>query len=183
MYYFFPHLGELGHAKTTILPKPKAIPYFSTNKTSVKKIFCGRSHNAVITVDDELMTWGFNENNCLGHEKTMDSNVSFTSEPGKCPGFGTIVNRIGRGRPISVACGRGFTIVATKKYDGPTEDEARELMEKRRLEEQQRKEAEEKEANERKKAMEREKELERKRTEMLFLTSKRKCTLCSCDGK
>jgi len=97
------------------------VPFFCDNQIPVKKVICGSHHNAVITSDSELFTWGSNQNGCLGHDIDEDF-VSFTSKPGYCNGFGAIVDRIGRGLPQSVALGKAFTIVCTGQYNGPKEE-------------------------------------------------------------
>jgi len=86
---------------------------------NVKSISCGSHHNAILSVDGQLYTFGSNSHGCLGRD-IVDK---MTSEPGLCVGFGSIVNRIGRGLVLSVACGKEFTVVATQPYEGPTEQE------------------------------------------------------------
>jgi hypothetical protein len=41
-----------------------------------------------------------------------ERDVNYTAKPGIVGGFGAIVNRIGRGFPRMVACGKEFTIVS-----------------------------------------------------------------------
>ena len=62
---------------------------------------------------------------------------AFTPCPGHVAGFGTIVERTGRGLVLDVACGREYTVVVTKPYEGPTEETAKEIIEEEdiRLEE------------------------------------------------
>lgn len=62
--------------------------------------------------------------------------MEFTSVPGHCGGFGAIVDRIGRGLPRYVACGREYTVVSTWPYEGPNIDVAKKLMEEARLREE-----------------------------------------------
>ena len=81
------------------------------------RVVCGSHHNAVITSDGKLYTWGSNLNGCLG--RFVEEKGTFSSEPGHCFGFGNIVDKIGRGLPRSVCCGKGYTIVATYPYSEP----------------------------------------------------------------
>ena len=53
-----------------------------------------------------------------------DSLYTFTANKSRViKGFNEMVNRIGRGPVISFSCGYGFTVVATAKYTGETEEE------------------------------------------------------------
>ena len=108
--------------------RPALVPFFCDNQIALKKIICGSHHNAAITSDGEMYTWGSNEQGCLGHEIDEMKFLSFTSKPGYCPGFGAICGRIGRGLPISVAIGKGYTIVCAGQYNGPDEEEAKQLL-------------------------------------------------------
>lgn len=58
---------------------------------------------------------------------------SYTPVPGHVAGFGTIVERTGRGLALDVACGREFTLVATQPYEGATEETAKEIIEEEDL--------------------------------------------------
>lgn len=51
-------------------------------------------------------------------------------------GFGALVNRIGRGFPRSIACGRESTQVCTYPYEGPDIQVATKLMEEAKIREQ-----------------------------------------------
>ena len=110
--------GQLGQDKTTISAKPKIVEYFRTMHMLAKEVVCGSHHNAVITSGGELYTWGSNSNGCLGRSVKENRGI-FTPEPGHCIGFGSVVDRIARGLPRSVCCGKGYTIVATHPYDEP----------------------------------------------------------------
>jgi hypothetical protein len=44
--------------------------------------------------------------------------VEYTAIPGHVGGFGAIVDRVGRGMPRAVACGKEFMVVATYPYQG-----------------------------------------------------------------
>lgn len=176
--------GQLGQKDATTSMKPSLVPYFCEQHILLKKVTCGSHHNAVITSENELFTWGSNLNNCLGHE-IEEEFVSFTCTPGYCVGFGNIVDRIGRGLPQSIALGRGYTVVCTSSYSGPTEREAKKLMEQHM-----KKVAKEKKRNEMK-ALKKLKELAEvsrkkdKSEEVRFLTSARLCMLCEpgqCTG-
>ena len=62
--------------------------------------------------------------------------MTFTPVPGHVAGFGSLVNRIGRGFPRSITCGRDFSVVCTFPYEGPDFMVATKLMEEARIREQ-----------------------------------------------
>lgn len=119
--------GQLGLNDVTTSTKPYLVNFFCDKHKLLRKVFCGSHHNAVLSNDNELFTWGSNLHKCLGHD-IVEEDLSFTSTPGYCAGFGKIVNRIGRGFPQTIALGRGYTIVGTGVYSGPPESEAKRLM-------------------------------------------------------
>merc|ERR1712086_653079 len=57
----------------------------------------------------------------------------YTPVPGHVAGFGTIVERTGRGLPLCVACGHEWTLIVTQPYEGPTEETAKEIIEEEDL--------------------------------------------------
>ena len=151
---------------------------FCKDKIFIKSVVCGVYHNAAITSIGELYTWGSNTNGCLGRDIEENKYSScFTPHPGHCASFGVIVDRIGRGLPRSVACGKEFTIVATFPYQGPKETEAKQIMFDERTKERKRIQI----AENRKDHLleETKKDLDRnvKLKEIDFLTSKRYCIL------
>ena len=70
------------------------------------------------------------------NRKIEERDVNYTPKPGIVGGFGAIVNRIGRGFPRHVACGKEFTIVCTHPYIGPDLAVATKLMEEAKIREQ-----------------------------------------------
>ncbi len=62
--------------------------------------------------------------------------MQFTPMPGHVPGFGALVNRIGRGIPRHIACGRDYSVACTYPYEGPDFVTATRLMEEARIREQ-----------------------------------------------
>ena len=124
--------GQLGQGNTQMSLKPTRVTEISSWHVYAKSITCGSHHNAMIAHDGELWTWGSNMNNCLGRE-IDEMDVLYTPVPGHCGGFGSIVERVGRGMVRSVACGKEFTIVATYPYEGPSENVAKKLMEEEDL--------------------------------------------------
>ena len=163
-------------------PNPSIVTAFLNTHLYAKKIFCGSHHNAVITNDGELYTWGSNQNGCLGH--SIENKVeSFTSVPGHVGGFGAIVGRIGRGMPRSVACGKGYTIVATFKYDGPSEDDAKVRIKEHIIETQRKRKLKFEETQRNHQVDVETRERERRKELIMFLTKKRLCTLDpNCTG-
>ncbi len=174
--------GQLGQGDTTIALKPAVVRFFCEEHILVSQVICGSHHNAVITSQNELFTWGSNLDNCLGHE-IAEQFVPFTPTPGYCAGFGAIVNRIGRGLPQSVALGRGFTIVCTKKYTGPTEEECKVAMQRHEIEEKRKHDLNEMKAISNLKQLAEAKRKKEKLEEITFLTGIRLCTLCNCPGE
>ncbi len=94
---------------------PAIVPYFRSKHIMLKKIVCGNHHNAVLTNDNQMFSWGSNENGCLGHDIDEEF-VTFTSKPGYC-NFGVEINGVCVGLPQSIAIGKGYTIVCTACYD------------------------------------------------------------------
>ena len=90
--------GQLGQGKVRKALTPTLVQDFIDKGLSVKEIFCGSNHNAAITHDGNLYTWGSNKNGAL--RRSIDSDLPFTPHPGIVAEFGTIVNRIGRGLPL-----------------------------------------------------------------------------------
>jgi len=124
--------GQLGQGSLVMQLEPKLVEAMLETQLTARSISCGSHHNAAITNDGELYTWGSNVNNCLGRE-IEELDITYSAHPGHAGGFGAIVDRVGRGMTRSVSCGKEFTLVATYPYDGPTEDVARKLMEEEEL--------------------------------------------------
>lgn len=68
--------------------------------------------------------------------KIEEKDVTFTPLPGHVAGFGALVNRIGRGFPRCISCGKDFTVVVTYPYEGPDYNVATRLMEEAKIREQ-----------------------------------------------
>jgi hypothetical protein len=96
---------------------PTIVPFFAEGKVYAINVVCGSHHNAVVSNDGNLFTWGLNEHGCLGR-KIQDESQKIISKPGLIEGFGGKVDGIGRGVPKSIALGKGYTIVSTKAYTG-----------------------------------------------------------------
>jgi len=90
--------GQLSLGKICKALTPTLVQDFIDEGLSVKEISCGSNHNAAITHDGNLYTWGSNKNGALG--RSIDNDLQFTPHPGIVAEFGTIVNRIGRGLPL-----------------------------------------------------------------------------------
>lgn len=170
------YCGQLALDKQCVAKTPTEVKELS----EVKKVMCGRTHNAAIALD-ELWTWGSNEHGQLGRS-IEETDVTFSPHPGIVE-FGTIVNRIGRGVPRSVACGHDFTVVATHPYEGPSEQEMIKLLETKRRKEQEEKEEEARVLREREEEENRQREADAEKKKIRYLTSKRLCTMDStCPG-
>lgn len=109
------YAGQLAQKDKTVSLFPTIVPFFSEGEVYAKYVICGSHHNAVISKDGNMFTWGLNEHGCLGR-KIQDGRKEFTSKPGLVEGFGSKVDGIGRGLPKSIALGKGYTIVCTKSY-------------------------------------------------------------------
>ena len=72
----------------------------------------------------------------FGFRKIDERDVEYTGVPGHCGGFGSIVDKIGRGFPRYVSCGKEYTVVSTYPYEGPNLDVANKLMEESKLREE-----------------------------------------------
>lgn len=101
----------------------------------VKQISAGAFHCAAITREGELYTWGSNAHGNLARN-IDERDVQYTPTPGHVGGFGAIVDRIGRGFPRSVQCGRDYTVVCTWPYEGPNFDVCSKLMEEKKIREE-----------------------------------------------
>lgn len=73
--------GQLGQGKTSVCLLPTLVKDFSAMHQFITKIFCGSHHNAAITKDGELYTWGSNSHRCLGHV-IDETQVNYTPHPG-----------------------------------------------------------------------------------------------------
>jgi alpha-tubulin suppressor-like RCC1 family protein len=174
--------GQLGQKDITVSPVPALMTDFCALQLSVKSIFCGSHHNAVLTRERELYTWGSNANYCLGHQ-IDEKHVEYTSVPGHVGGFGAIVDRVGRGLPRSVSCGKEYTLVATYPYEGPSEDVAQKLMEEQIFRQEEERLREEEEERRKKKDLRMLASEKAKDAELEFLTGKRLCSLDpNCPG-
>jgi hypothetical protein len=168
--------GQLAQESNTMSITPQLVTFLADRHLVVSSLTCGSHHNAIITQEGELYTWGSNKNLALGHEISEDE-VDYTPFPGICSGFGAIVDRIGRGMPRSVACGKQFTIVATYAYEGPQEDVAKKLMEEIKLREEEEELRQEEERREEAQQRKRDQKDEETQHELEYLTSKRLCSL------
>ncbi|KAF0698663.1 Aste57867_10757 [Aphanomyces stellatus] len=111
--------GQLALGGDQVMPTPTLIRDFLMQTVYIKRICAGMYHNVALSVDDEVYTWGSNVNGCLGRPNEMAANPeTFSAVPGMVEGMSDFV-----GRPCAIAVGREFTIVATKPYLGPCEED------------------------------------------------------------
>ena len=109
--------GQLALGRTPAASKPTLVTSLRRRKITLRRIFCGSHHCAAISSKGALYTWGSNSYSCLGRDVSINATEKdYSSYPEICPGFGKIINRIGRGLPLTLCCGRGFTIVGTKPF-------------------------------------------------------------------
>jgi len=165
--------GQLGLGEKKFSATPTFVQDFVSMQVMLKKINCGIYHNATISQTGELYTWGSNRHGELGRSAESD----FTPHPGYCSGFGAIVDRIGRGLPASVACGKGYTIIATHPYEGPDEATALRLVRDRREREENRRQREEIEAARRRAQALIDAKNRKLQEKLKFLVERRLCTL------
>jgi alpha-tubulin suppressor-like RCC1 family protein len=111
--------GQLGQGIRTVSTLPQCVYGFVDKGLAIRTIACGQSHNAALTTDDQLYTWGSNKYGCLGAELADE----FVAYPQRVWAFDVIFDGVGRGTPRSIAVGNDFTIVACFPYAGPTEEE------------------------------------------------------------
>lgn len=116
-------LGDATHAS----PYPLEMPGMVELGIAARELVCGPTHNAILTNENELYTWGSNKYGCLG----ADVSDEFVAHPQRIDAFDRLVDGVGRGRPRAVACGKDFTIVSCYAYSGPSEEELREKEETR----------------------------------------------------
>lgn len=96
----------------------------------VKKICAGAFHNAALSLDGEVFTWGSNTGGCLGRMKELhDLEETFCAVPGRVEGLDNLVGPVSSSKTfhidllmirahfiMAVACGREFTLIATMPY-------------------------------------------------------------------
>ena len=129
--------GQLAQRMKQVILVPEIVEYFVSVHLLLKYVTAGSLHSAAITIDGELYTWGSNVNGCLGR-KIDEKDVIYTATPGLVSGFGVIINRVGRGLPRHVSCGKEYTVVCTFPYTGPSVLVATKLMEEAKVREQER---------------------------------------------
>ncbi|OQR84642.1 hypothetical protein ACHHYP_13123 [Achlya hypogyna] len=111
--------GQLAQGGQQMVPTPGLVRDFLMQSVFIKRICAGMYHNVALSVDDEVYTWGSNVNGCLGRPDEMSTNPeSFSAVPGVVEGMSDFV-----GRPCAIAAGREYTVIATKPYLGPSEEE------------------------------------------------------------
>lgn len=59
-------MGQLGHQETQKSMTPKIVSALSDRNIYARNISCGLFHNAILTVDGDVYTWGSNLHNALG---------------------------------------------------------------------------------------------------------------------
>ncbi|OQR96195.1 hypothetical protein THRCLA_07347 [Thraustotheca clavata] len=111
--------GQLAQGGHQMVPTPGLVRDFFLQSVFIKRVCAGMYHNVALSIDDEVYTWGSNVNGCLGRPDEMSTNPeSFSAVPGVVEGMQDFV-----GRPCAIACGREYTVIATKPYLGPTEEQ------------------------------------------------------------
>lgn len=129
------YMGQLGLGSKCVAMEPHIIEYFVCIHTMIKMVAAGPNHCLAVTAEGELFSWGSNSQGALGR-RIDEKDVPYTPMPGHVAGFGALVNRIGRGFPKSIACGRDYSVVCTHPYEGPDIAVATRLMEEAKIREQ-----------------------------------------------
>jgi alpha-tubulin suppressor-like RCC1 family protein len=174
--------GQLAQDKINCATRPAFSQVFLDMHLQLVKVSCGPTHCYVMTTDGDLYSWG----SCASGELAradIEEHENFTCIPGGVEGFNTMVDRVGRGTVVSFACGNQFTVVATAKYMGPSEEEIKHMEEDeaiRKAEEMHRKREEDRDRRRRAK----EELAEQKRAELVRMNhNKPRCDLCEkCTG-
>ncbi|KDO22060.1 hypothetical protein SPRG_12047 [Saprolegnia parasitica CBS 223.65] len=111
--------GQLAQGGQQMVSTPGLVRDFLMQSVFMKRICAGMYHNVALSIDDEVYTWGSNVNGCLGRPLEMATNPeTFSAVPGVVEGMSDFI-----GRPCAIACGREYTVIATKPYLGPSEEE------------------------------------------------------------
>ncbi|CEG44962.1 hypothetical protein F444_01327 [Plasmopara halstedii] len=112
-------LGQLAQGGKQMSALPGLVTDLLTTHALIRKVCAGMYHNVALSVDDEVFTWGSNLNGCLGRPNELkDLEETFCAVPGRVEGMDNFI-----GRPCSIAAGREFTLIATKPYIGPSQEE------------------------------------------------------------
>mmetsp|Transcript_17287 Transcript_17287/g.29025 ORF Transcript_17287/g.29025 Transcript_17287/m.29025 type:complete len:529 (+) Transcript_17287:31-1617(+) len=127
--------GQLAQGGRVVSTAPEVVEYFLGVHLLVTTVAAGSHHCLAITEDQELYSWGSNNNGCCGR-KIDEKDVIYTPIPGHVQGFGALVNKVGRGFARSITCGRESSVVATFPYEGPDNQVATKLMEEAKIREQ-----------------------------------------------
>jgi alpha-tubulin suppressor-like RCC1 family protein len=129
------YFGQLAQGSLNMIQEPKICEFFVQCHLMLKSVAAGPNHCLGMSKEGELFSWGNNLYGALGR-KIDEKDVNYTPLPGHVAGFGALVNRIGRGFPRSISCGRDFSVVVTFPYEGPDFLLATKLMEEARIREQ-----------------------------------------------
>lgn len=127
--------GQLAQGANSICLEPTTVDYFLFTHTMLRALASGPTHCLAITNENELFSWGSNLYGALGRA-IEEKDVVFTPLPGHVAGFGALVDKIGRGFPRSISCGKDFSVICTYPYEGPDYNVAQKLMEEARIREQ-----------------------------------------------
>lgn len=93
-------VGQLGLGQLQVTSTPTLVTDLLEQHVVVKNIYTGMYHNAALSVDDEVYTWGSNVDGCLGRpEELLGLEEHFCVVPGKVEGMKHLVGTI-----CSVAC-------------------------------------------------------------------------------
>ena len=117
--------GQLAQGDLTFTDVPLLSEVAVDMRLLFIKLSCGPTHCFAQSIDGDLYSWGSDSHGELARERVyeLDEGKHYTPIPGFVQGFNTMVNRVGRGTVISFSCGKNFTVVATAKYTGETEEE------------------------------------------------------------
>jgi alpha-tubulin suppressor-like RCC1 family protein len=108
-------VGQLGLLDATTCWEPRAVDSLVEKNVVAVEIAAGSYHNAALSTEGEVWTWGSAAGNCLGRPAQLSAAgyPAFTPLPGRVEGM----REFGVGPAISIACGDRCTFIVTAPYN------------------------------------------------------------------
>ena len=168
--------GQLGQGDEQVSPKPRLVERLVDDHIHVTRLVCGAFHNAALTLEGAVYTWGSTLGGCLGRPRSLEGlEAGFTAVPGRVEGL----DSWGKGEVIDVAVGRYFTVLVTAPWEGMPEEEWLEWQQQLLEEEAEERARLAELERERLAQLEAERVAERKRRIRLLNTTHRICDFCA----